>query len=109
MRWIVRVAAGLAWAAALYAQSGPAGGPAVGLETNWDIAPVLQEISAHAGRLLPLLDKLDAQSWVAKGASDTYVAQLQSSKEQARGVQTEAKALAASPEQLAATLQLAFR
>jgi len=91
--------------AALYAQAPQ---PA-GLETKWEIAPVLQEIAVNSERLLPLLDKIDAQEWVERGASDTYVAQLQSSKEQARAVAVEARALAASPERLAASLQLLFR
>jgi hypothetical protein len=105
MRWALRVVAALGWAAAVCAQTAP---PA-GLETNWDIAPVLREIADHAGRLLPVLDRVDAQGWVAKGASDTYIAQLQSSKEQARGIQAEANELARNPEQLAVTVQLAFR
>jgi hypothetical protein len=80
-----------------------------GLETAWEIAPVLQEVAAHAGRLLPQLDRVDAQAWVAKGASDTYMAQLQSSKDQARALAAGAKALAASPERLSAILELLFR
>jgi hypothetical protein len=96
-------------AAGLYAQA-PAAGPApAGLETNWEIAPVLQEIAAHAGRLLPVLDGIHAQAWVEKGASDTYLAQLQSSKEQAKALQAEAKSLAASPEHLSSSLQVLFR
>ena len=98
-----------ACAGAIYAQTPPAGSPPAGLEANWEIAPVLQEIAAHADRLLPLLDKIDAHSWVEKGASDTYVAQLQSSKEQAKAVAAEAKALAANPERLSASLQVLFR
>jgi hypothetical protein len=80
-----------------------------GLETAWEIAPVLQEIAGHAARLLPQLDKVDAQAWVAKGASDTYLTQLQSSKDQARALAMGAKALAASPERLSAVLELLFR
>lgn len=94
----------MVFAGALFGQT-----PAAGLETKWDIAPVLQEIAGHAAELLPLLDKVDVQAWVEKGASDTYMAQLQSSKEQARALVTEAKELAASPERLAASIQVLFR
>jgi hypothetical protein len=93
-----------ACAAALYAQA-----PAPGLETAWEIAPVLKELSAHAGRLLPLLEKLDTNAWVEKGASDTYTAQRNSAREQASALATEAKALAASPEKLSGSLQVLFR
>lgn len=73
------------------------------------MAPVLQEIGAHADRLLAELDKVDVKSWVAQGASETYAAQLQSSKDQSRAISQEAKGLARNPEKLAAQLQLFFR
>lgn len=98
-----------ACAAALYAQTPQGGTSPAGLEVTWEIAPVLQDIAVHAERLLPLLDKINPQAWVAKGASDTYVEQLQSAKEQARALVTESKALAANPEQLSAALRVHFR
>jgi hypothetical protein len=94
-------------AAALCAQDGTS--PSTGLETDWEIAPVVREIGAHASRLLPLLDRIDARKWVQKGASDTYVAQLQSSKDQAAAVASSAKTLAGNPSQLSASLELLFR
>ena len=83
--------------------------PGAGLLPDWDIRAVLEEMSAHAARLLPVLAKVDAQSWVAKGASDTYVAQLKSSREQAQALADGAKALARNPEKLSACLELYFR
>jgi hypothetical protein len=102
---VVRVLTIFFCAAALYGQAPPP----PGLETKWEIAPVLQEIADHADGLLPLLDRIDVQAWVEKGASDTYAAQLQSSKDQARTLVVEAKALAANPERLAASLEVLFR
>jgi hypothetical protein len=96
-------------AAAAYAQAPSSKPLTAGLEPAWDIAVVLQEIGAHAGRLLPVLDQLDAPAWVARGASDTYVAQLESSKQQTRAVADEAAALARNPEKLSGALQLFFR
>ena len=100
---------GFAGAAALFSQARPPQPAAAGLEPAWDIAPVLQEIGAHAARLLPMLDKIDVKSWIAKGASDTYAAQLQSSREQAKAVADSARALARNPEKLSASLELFFR
>jgi len=80
-----------------------------GLEADWEIAPVLQEMSAHAMRLVPVLEKIDPAPWVSRGASDTYAEQLQSCKEQARAIAVTAKALAANPEKLGASLELLFR
>jgi hypothetical protein len=104
----------VACAAAAGAQSnagstqGAAPQPA-GLEADWDIAPILQQISLFATRLAPELDKLDPQVWASKGASETYLRQLQSSKEQARALSDQAKALMRNPEKLSATLEVLFR
>jgi hypothetical protein len=70
---------------------------------------VLQEIGANAGRLLPVLDQLDTPAWVAKGASDTYADQLESSKQQTRALAREATTLARNPDKLSGALQLFFR
>ena len=95
-------------AAALTAQDGGTKRLA-GLEADWDIAVVLKEIAAHANRLGPMLDKFDANAWVQKGASETYVAQLQSSREQAVALARGAEALAANPQQLSSLLEVFFR
>jgi hypothetical protein len=93
-----------------WAQSAaPPEGTSAGLQPDWDISVVLGEISAHATRMLPTLDKVDAKGWVAKGASETYLTQLQSSKDQARAIANDAKVLARNPEKLSDCLQLFFR
>ena len=93
--------------AMLPAQAPPA--PQAGLVPDWDIRAVLEEMSAHATRLQPVLQKVDAKTWVAKGASETYAAQLQSSKDQARAMADGAKTLEQNPEKLSACLELYFR
>jgi hypothetical protein len=98
-----------ACAAALYGQAQPAHQQPAGLEPDWDISVILQEMSTHAGRLLPVLDQIDVQAWVEKGASDTYAAQLQSSKDQAQAFADGARDLARNPEKLSASLELLFR
>src|SRR5690242_2260340 len=100
MHCALRALSVFACAAALFAQAPASKQPAPGLETAWEIAPAIQELAAHAGRLVPMLDKLPIRSWVEKGASDTYLAQRDSAKEQAQALVTEAKALAANPERL---------
>ncbi len=105
----LRVVIGVACSAILHAQApGPAPAQA-GLAPDWDVRPILQEMSAHAGRLRPVLDRIDVKSWVQKGASDTYQAQLESSKQQAKAIEDSAKALAQNPEKLSACLELYFR
>lgn len=80
-----------------------------GLETDWDIAAALQEVGAHAGRLLPALNRIDARSWVEQGASETYAEQLQAAKDQTQALANGAKALAKNPERLPMALELYFR
>jgi len=99
----------LACATAFYGQTQAAPTPAQGLETEWDIAVILGEMGAHAGRVLDALDRVDIQAWLARGASQTYAAQLESSKQQAKAFEDGAKALAADPDRLADALVLLFR
>lgn len=96
-------------AAAAYAQAQSSIPPAAGLEPAWDIAVVLQEIGTNSTRLLPALDQLDARAWVAKGASETYAEQLESSKQQTRALADEALSLSRNPEKLSGGLLLFFR
>jgi hypothetical protein len=102
-------------AAGAQPQSSSASGPSAvlpqpaGLETDWDIAPTLEQINAYAKRLAPELDKLDPQVWASKGASETYLRQLQSSKEQARALAEQSKSLMRYPEKLSVTLEVLFR
>ena len=97
----------LVCAAALAAPQQPA--QSSGLETAWDIATVFQGISVHASKMLPALEKVNVQSWVAKGAPETYATQLQSSKDQARTLVESAKVLARYPEQLSGSIEIYFR
>jgi hypothetical protein len=97
----------LCCAATLSGQTPPR--PPAGLETTWEIAAVIQDIGAHAGRLLPALDRVDVRAWLDRGASETYLEQLQSSREQTRAIQDESQSVARNPERLAAGIALLFR
>ena len=101
----------LACAGAFSARTQPPATPQqlAGLESPWEIAAVLQQISAHATRVQPALDRLDAKAWIAKGAPEVYASQLQSSKDQARALAEDSKVLAKNPENLSAALQVLFR
>src|SRR6266542_3219184 len=94
-------------AVAAYSQTQSSTTPA-GLEPAWDVAVILQEISTNAAGLVPVLDKIDAKSWVAKGASETYFEQWEMSRQQAKALADGANALAKNPEKLSASLELFF-
>src|ERR1035438_2605418 len=78
-------------------QTSPPRQTSAGMETPWDIAPVLLAMNEHSTRLLAALDRLDANTWLEKGASPTYAEQLQSCKEQVKAVADTSKALARNP------------
>jgi len=80
-----------------------------GLESDWEIAAVLQKIGDHASRILPLLSQADTAAWTSKGAPAAYAEQLQSSKEQARALVAETKAVAGEPRTLSGELKVLFR
>ncbi len=108
LRLLIAPVALVASTAVLCAQAPPAQ-PDQGLEPDWDIAQVLQGIAAHSARLAPFLAKIDAQSWIEKGASETYAAQLDSSRQQVHAVAESANGLARNPQKLSASLDLLFR
>jgi hypothetical protein len=93
----------------LCAQATPPASIPAGLETDWDIAIVLQEISGHYALLQPEFDRVDVQSWTAKGASETYAAQLKSCKEQAGAIATGAQSLTRNPQKLSLSIEVLFR
>jgi len=93
----------------MFAQGQPAAQDSAGVMTPWEIAPVLDEIGAHAGRLKTVLDQVDVKAWVAKGASETYLSQWRSSAVQAQALADGAKVLARNPERLSPGLELFFR
>lgn len=102
----------LACTAVLLAQ-GPVNPPAApasaGMQTPWEMAPVLQAMGEHATRVLAALDRFDANAWLEKGASPTYAEQLKSCKAQVKAVADESQALARNPEQLSAAIELLLR
>jgi len=98
----------LAGALALWAQAQPAP-PPDGMLNPWDIAPVMEEISAHGARLAVALGRIDVRPWIERGASETYLEQWRSASEQAQALADTAGALARNPEKLSAGLDVLFR
>lgn len=98
---------GSLWLAIAFA--GGAAAQSAGIQAEWDVRAILKEISAHAGRIQKVLEKVDAQAWVKQGATDTYVTQVNSARAQARALASEALDLGRDPERLSMALQTFFR
>jgi hypothetical protein len=82
---------------------------AQGVAPDWDIRVVLQEVAAHAERLLPEVEGLKVRSWIERGASETYLTQVRTLRDQVRSVVQQSKDLAARPEKLSAAIEVYFR
>ena len=75
----------------------------------WDVRVVLEELAKQADRLAAALDQINAKNWSEQGASETYAAQLESCKQQARALAQGARQLERKPEVLSAGLDLFIR
>jgi ABC-type transport system involved in cytochrome bd biosynthesis fused ATPase/permease subunit len=73
------------------------------------IISVFNRISQQTARLTPMLAEVHARDWVTKGASETYVAQLESAQQQVKAVQTEMGALAQHPDHMQDCMKGLFR
>jgi len=73
------------------------------------IIAVFNRISQQTARLMPMLAEVHARDWVAKGASETYVAQLESAEQQVKAVQTDMGALSQHPDHMQDCMKGLFR
>ncbi len=74
-----------------------------------EVAAIFSRISQRAARLGPMLEQLRPADWVAKGAPDTYVAQLDSLKQQFNSIQSDLSDLTQHPDRLTASMKALFR
>jgi hypothetical protein len=74
-----------------------------------EISKTISAIADNAERLIPMMDQIKPEDWVAKGASETYVAQWKTSEAQCKALAADARALAQAPDQLVDLLRVLFR
>ena len=85
----------------------PAQAPSV--QAAWDISQTIAALSAQSARLAPILDQLTPSEWVARGASETFVAQWRSARQELGYLAASAQTLEKQPEKLTAALETLFR
>ncbi|MCX6622090.1 MAG: hypothetical protein NTY38_13680 [Acidobacteria bacterium] len=83
--------------------------PAGGLVPEWDNEANLKALSTQAQRLKPILEQVKPLDWVAKGAPQAYVRQLQSTQNELGYMTAAAQKLAQRPEKLSVALETLFR
>lgn len=81
-----------------------------GLESPWDVRKILENLLKDNQELQAVLAQMNPQQWYEqKGASNTYIVQLQTAQRQLRDVVTTTKMLSTKTEDLPLALDEYFR
>ena len=80
-----------------------------GVTSEWDVRKLLENIDLEAQHLKPVIDQVKPESWLAKGASGTYIAQWKSAQAELRYFLTSSEGLSRQPEKLTLALDTYFR
>lgn len=80
-----------------------------GVSSEWDIRKMLESLDLEAQHLKPVIDQVKPESWVAKGASGTYIAQWKNAQTEVRYLLSSSEALSRQPERLTLVLDTYFR
>jgi hypothetical protein len=79
------------------------------IPADQQIIALFQRISQHPARLLPLLEQVHADEWIAKGAPETYAIQVAGAKQQIRAIGEDMSALAQHPDRMQDCMRALFR
>jgi hypothetical protein len=80
-----------------------------GVSSEWDVRKLLDSLDQEAQHLKPVIDQVRPESWAAKGASNTYIAQWKSAQAELRYFLSASEALSRQPEKLTSVLDTYFR
>lgn len=80
-----------------------------GATPEWEARRDLARLPDQVKSMLPILAQLNPQDWIAKGASDAYLQQWKSVREEVGYLQQSAEKLAAQPDRLTLALDALFR
>ncbi len=84
-------------------------GQTAGLTTEWEIRNTLKDLVSNTERLVPMLDQINPQDWVSKGAPEAYLQQWKSLKAESGYLIQTTQSLAATPTKTTLTLQVYLR
>jgi hypothetical protein len=80
-----------------------------GVASEWDARKLIEALNLQAQHLKPLIDQVQPDGWVAKGASGTYLAQWNTTQAQLKYLIASSDAFSRQPELLALGLDTYFR
>jgi hypothetical protein len=80
-----------------------------GVESEWDARKMIDALNTQSEHLKPIVDQVKPSDWVAKGASQTYLAQWSATQAQLKYLIDAGQAFAREPERLPLGLETYFR
>jgi hypothetical protein len=80
-----------------------------GVASEWDARKLIDALSTQAQHLKPLIDQVQPSGWLSKGASETYVAQWNTTQAQLKYLIASSEAFSRQPERLQLGLETYFR
>jgi len=92
----------------LFAQSSTAP-KTQGVPEEWDVRTLLQNLKTQAQRLKPILDQIQPETWVSKGAPEQYVTQWKTSETDLGYLLQLTDTLSKQPDRLPLALDTYFR
>jgi hypothetical protein len=80
-----------------------------GVSSEWDVRKLLDNLNLQAEHLKPVIDQVNPEAWVSKGAPDAYIAQWKSAEAELRYFLSSSNSLSREPERLTLALDTYFR
>lgn len=77
--------------------------------SDQQILDIFNGISQHEAQLQPMLEQIRAGDWVAKGAPDAYIAQLETARQQAGAIKIDMSELVQHPDHMTDCIKALFR
>ena len=81
---------------------------AQGVAPQWDIQKLIASLNAQAQHLTPLIDQVKPETWVAKGAPETYIPQWKSTQAELKYFLAVSQQFSRKPERLSLALETYF-
>ncbi len=84
--------------------------PAIaGVESAWDVRPIIESLITDNQQFQPILSNLDPQDWASRGASTVYIQQWQQALQQTKDIINTSKMLLLKTDSLSLALDDYFR
>jgi hypothetical protein len=83
--------------------------PPAGVASEWDVRKLLERLDVQAQHLKPVIEQVQPETWISKGAPDTYQVQWKAGRAELTYFLASAQALARQPDRLTLALETYFR